>query len=286
MSDNARTYPLIDCQVHCYERDRPERPWIGWLHGPPEVTGDDMVAAMDEVGVAGALLISPWSMYRYDPSYVLEVHAKHNDRFALIRPFSPESERVEEEIGEWAATPGAVGARIMMAFEPSPTPENPGLNKILAAGARHGLPVNLLASRHLPAAAGLAARNPDTQIIIDHLGLKQPFEPPPPEQPFGDLDNVLALAAYDNVAIKLSGACTLAKEPFPYPDIWDPVFRILDAFGLERCLWGTDWTRVVGVLSYREGVEAFLQSERFSDSDRAMLMGGSLTRIYGWSPGT
>ena len=41
----------IDSQVHAYERDHPERPWSGFLHGPEEVTGDDMVAAMDAVGV-------------------------------------------------------------------------------------------------------------------------------------------------------------------------------------------------------------------------------------------
>ena len=50
----ART-PIIDCQVHAYERNRPERPWAESLTGPDEVTGDDMVAAMDEVGVDGAL---------------------------------------------------------------------------------------------------------------------------------------------------------------------------------------------------------------------------------------
>ena len=79
----------IDCQVHCYERNRPERPWVGYLQGPDEVTGDDMVAAMDAVGVDGAILISPFSMYRYDASYALEVQAKHPTRFGIVRPFDP-----------------------------------------------------------------------------------------------------------------------------------------------------------------------------------------------------
>ena len=78
----------IDAQVHTYERDRPERPWTA-LAGPPEVTGDDMVAAMDAVGVDGALLVSPYTMYRYDASYAVEVYAKHPGRFGLIKPFDP-----------------------------------------------------------------------------------------------------------------------------------------------------------------------------------------------------
>ena len=62
------------------------RPWAAVLAGPPEVTGDEMVAAMDVVGVDGALLVSPYTMYKYDASYALDVYAKHSDRFALIKP--------------------------------------------------------------------------------------------------------------------------------------------------------------------------------------------------------
>jgi predicted TIM-barrel fold metal-dependent hydrolase len=93
----------------------------------------------------------------------------------------------------------------------------------------------------------------------------------------------LALAAHDNIAMKISGACTLSHEPFPYKDIWDPLGRIFDAF-FDRCMWGTDWTRAVGLLTYEQGVEAFRVTDRLSDSDRAVLMGETLQRVYNWSP--
>jgi L-fuconolactonase len=276
--------PTIDAQVHAYERNHPGRPWAGFLHGPPEVTGDQMVAAMDAVGVDGAILVSPFSMYRYDAGYALEVHAEHPDRFALVKPVEPSDPAVAETIAEWAATPGAVGVRVMLNRDVSSDPTDPGINRVLAAAARHSLPVNLLASGRLEQARELAARNPDTQLVIDHLGLPQPFEPPPPAQPFADLPTVLTLAAQPNVAIKITGACTLSHEPFPYRDIWEPLGRIFDAFGLERCLWGTDWTRAVALLSYEQGVEAFRITDRLSDGDRVTLMGGTLTRIYNWAP--
>jgi predicted TIM-barrel fold metal-dependent hydrolase len=145
------------------------------------------------------------------------------------------------------------------------------------------LPVNLLCWGRLEQAAQLASRNPKTQLVIDHLGLQQPFEPPPPTQPFAELPRVLALAARPNIAIKISGAGTLSHEPFPYKDIWDPLARIFDAFGFNRCMWGTDWTRAVALLTYREGVEAFRVTDRLSDSDRAALMGDTLARVYNWS---
>src|SRR5262245_113659 len=276
----------IDAQVHAYERNHSGRPWVGALQGPPEVTGDQMVAAMAAVGVDGPILVSPFSLYRYDARYALDVHEAHGDRFALVKPVDPSDPAVAETIAEWASTPGTVGVRIMLNRDLSADPADPGINRVLAAAARHSLPVNLLAWGRLDQARELAARNPETQLVIDHVGLQQLFEPPPPAQPFAHLPKVLALAAQPNIAIKISGACTLSHEPFPYLDIWDPLRRIFDAFGLDRCLWGTDWTRAVALLAYAQGVQAFRVTDRLSDSDRATLMGGALERSCNWSPPT
>jgi predicted TIM-barrel fold metal-dependent hydrolase len=274
----------IDAQVHAYERDHPGRPWAAVLHGPPEVTGDEMVAAMDAVGVDGALLVSPFTMYRYDASYAIGVHAAHPGRFALIKPVDPADPAVADTIEEWAAQDGAVAVRIMMTRGVSPDPADPGISRVLIAAAKYGLPVNLLCWGRLEQAQEMAARNPETMLVIDHLGLQQPFEPPPPVEPFAELPKVLKLAAHPNVTIKISGACTLSREPYPYKDIWDPLGRIFDAFGFDRCMWGTDWTRAVALLTYKQGVDAFRLTDRLSDGDRAKLMGGTLARVYGWTP--
>ena len=279
----ATQTPTIDSQVHAYERNHPERPWSGFLEGPEEVTGDDMVAAMDAVGVDGALLISPFSMYRYDASYALEVLARHSSRFGLIKPFNPQSEAVAEEIAEWARTPGVMGARLMLTSQPFEA-DDPGINRILSAGAKAGIPVNVMCSGKLPLFRELARRHPETQMVVDHVGLIQPFDPPAPPEPFADLANVVSLAAYDNVAIKISGACTLSHQPFPYPDIWEALGKVFVAFGFDRCMWGTDWTRAVKLLSYEQGVEAFRVGDQLSDSERSALMGGTLIKIYNWSP--
>ena len=276
----------IDSQVHAYERDHPGRPWAAVLHGPKEVTGDDMVKAMDAVKVDAAILVSPFTMYRYDASYAIAVHAKYPGRFALVKPVDPSDSNVADTIADWKKTRGTVAIRIMMNRDVSTDPADPGLNRVLAEAARHSLAVNLLAWGRLDQAAELAKRNPNTQLVIDHIGLQQPFEPPPPAQPWADLPKVLALAAHPNIAIKISGACTLSREAFPYRDIWEPLGRIFDAFGLNRCLWGTDWTRAVGLLTYAQGVESFRVTDRLSESDRATLMGGALQRVYNWTPAT
>ncbi|NKB56493.1 MAG: amidohydrolase family protein [Alphaproteobacteria bacterium] len=274
----------IDAQVHTYERDRPERPWINVLAGPPEVTGDDMVAAMDAVGVDAAILVSPWTMYRYDESYALEVYAAHPGRFALVKPVDPTDPGVAETIAAWAPIDGTVAVRIMLSQGNANDPEDPGLNRVLNAAGRNGLPVNLSCKGSLGLVGGLAARNPGTRLVVDHLGLEQPRTPPAPPAPFANLPKLLDLAKHENVAVKVSGSCTMSHEPFPYNDLWDPLARVFDAFGFDRCMWGTDWTRAINVVTYAQGVEPFRLTDRLSDSERADLMGGTLQQVYGWSP--
>jgi predicted TIM-barrel fold metal-dependent hydrolase len=274
----------IDAQVHAYERNNPQRPWADVLTGPPQVTGDEMIAAMDALQIDGALLVSAFTMYRYDASYALEVYAAHPKRFRVIKPVDPTDPAVANTIADWAATEGAVGVRIMMTRGVSTDPTDPGINRVLAAAAHHGLPVNLLCWGRLEQVKALAERNPDTTLVIDHLGLQQPFEPPAAAEPFADLPKLLALASCANTLVKITGACTLAHKPYPYADIWDPLFRIFDAFGFDRCLWGTDWTRAIKLVSYAQSVAAFRLNERLSDSDKAKLMGGALSKLYKWTP--
>jgi predicted TIM-barrel fold metal-dependent hydrolase len=282
---------VIDAQVHAYERDHAGRPWATKISGgADEATGDDHVAAMDGAGVDGALLVSPWVLYRYDTSYAEQVCNAYPGRFAMVAPVDPGVPGVGEAITEWAAKPGAVGIRLMVGFDTNFRvidgfrADDPGVRAALAAAARHNLPVCVFCWDALHIVSDLASRYPDVQLVIDHLGVRQPFAPPPPRNPFAELDGVLALARFPNVAIKVSGACTLSHEPFPFSDLWAPLSRVYDAFGLERCMWGTDWTRAVQLVGYPEAVAAFREAPGLSASERDALLGGSLARMFSWSP--
>ncbi|MGB7078408.1 MAG: amidohydrolase family protein [Xanthobacteraceae bacterium] len=278
--------PIIDAQLHAYERDRPERPWHKALTGPPEATGEETVDILDKAGVDGAILVSAFTMYRYDASYAVAVRNRYPDRFALVRPVDPANPTVADVISEWKHTPGAVAVRMLLVRSGLATDAaDPGLNRVLAEAARWSLPVNLHIAGRLDQGIALIRRHPNTQIIVDHLGLVQPHVPPKPAEPWAELAKVLTLAELPHVAVKITGACTLSLEPFPYNDIWDPVCRMIDAFGVDRCLWGTDWTRAVKFLTYDQGVDAFRATNRISDSDKEKLMGGTAARLYGWKPG-
>ena len=55
--------PVIDVQVHPFDRNHPGRPWASPSHGLDSATGEEMVAAMNRVGVDGAIMVSSFSAY-------------------------------------------------------------------------------------------------------------------------------------------------------------------------------------------------------------------------------
>ena len=237
--------PTIDVQVHVYERNHAGRPWAAVLHGPAEVTGDQMIAAMDAVGVDGAIMVSPYTQYRYDASYALEVYAKYPKRFAVVKPVDPTDPKVGDTIADWKKMPGAVGIRIMMAAGPLVAPDDAGVNCVLAEAARQSLPVNVLSWGRLEQIGPLAARNPNTRIVIDHLGILQPFEPPKPAEPWAALPTLLDLAKYDNVVVKISGADEQAQLIEQDPARYARAAYFGDEWiALRLDLGDTDWDAV------------------------------------------
>src|SRR6201986_3103022 len=160
---------IIDSQVHAYEANTPKRPWATVPNWPDHVTGDEMVAAMDKVGVDGAIFISAFSMYRYDASYAVDVQRAHPGRLAIGKPVDPDDPDVADVIADWKKTPGTVGIRIMLTTrETGITPDHLGVGRILRAAVQHDFPVNILCWDNLDAGIALIDRHPDVRFIVDH----------------------------------------------------------------------------------------------------------------------
>ena len=191
-----------------------------------------------------------------------------------------------DTIADWAATDGTVGIRIMLNREGVSTdPADPGINRVLAAAARHSLPVNLMATGRLEQAGQLAARNPNTQLVIDHLGLQQPYEPPPPAEPFADLPKLLALARPRQHRGEDQRRVHAVARTVPLQRHLGSALAASSTPSASIAACGAPTGRArSALLTYEQGVEAFRVTDRLSDSDRAALMGETLRRVYNWSP--
>jgi predicted TIM-barrel fold metal-dependent hydrolase len=87
-----------------------------------------------------------------------------------------------------------------------------------------------------------------------------------------DLDNVLALARHENIAIKISGLPALSMQTYPFRDVHDTAHRLFDAFGPQRSFWGTDLTRMT--CTYRECIDLFMNEMSWlSGTDLEWVMG-------------
>jgi predicted TIM-barrel fold metal-dependent hydrolase len=140
------------------------------------------------------------------------------------------------------------------------------------------MPVGLLAHAFLPKVGEIAEKYPDVPLLIDHLGAdlsKQGVES------FETLPELTALAKHPNIAVKMSGANGNSAAPYPHTDIHDSLQRIFDAFGPDRCFWGTDLSRMP--CSYRECVTLFTEELPWlKGRDLELVMGEALCNWIGW----
>lgn len=282
---------IVDAQVHVYERDHPARPWSieplpDWAAaghtGPPEVTGADMLDAMRAVGVDAAVLVSTYSVYRYDHSYAVGVADSHPSRFRVVAPVDPMRPSMRDDVDRLAAEASVVGVRLIATAELlDPVAGTPALDAFLAHAARRGLPVAVVGA-DLVVIARIARRHPHNRIVVDHLGMRQPLVPPPPAEPFAALPGLLKLAVLDNVVVKVTGVPTLAHTPYPFDDLWPHLERVLEAFTPDRCAWGSDWTRTHAFVDYRDGLDYIRLTDHLGPADKSRLLGDTISDVYGW----
>jgi L-fuconolactonase len=286
---------LIDAQVHVWEHDHPGRPWntapppqvaepAPFFEGTSVVTDDEMLRMMDEVGVDAAILVTSSRHYGVDNSYALEAAARHPDRFRVVARVDPADPAVGEQIAAFGADPLVLGVRLLTMSDPDRARfRDGGFDPVFAAAAESDIPLCIYPTGTLPLVAETARRFPDLQLVVDHLGLVQRPVATPGSDPFAELPELLALAPYANVTVKLSGVATLSWQPFPFEDVWPHVHRVLEAFGPERVMWGSDATRAEGVVTYAEGVRWLTDAGELGEDELALVLGQTLRRVFRWT---
>jgi predicted TIM-barrel fold metal-dependent hydrolase len=283
---------IIDTQSHIWESPgTTTRPWDA--EGLPTlddgVSGETQVVAMDAVGVdvlvlnlmAHYRMRQPDGTYRYDNGYADEAVARHPGRLRSVPWIDPEAPDLDAALEEVAAAAGRIAVRAGFRTPESRAALQAGAyDRLFASAARRALPVFLAMRGHPEAVSAVAARNDEATIVVDGLGM-----PTPPARPqsgddrYARLPDVVALAAFPNVAIKWAGAPRFSCLPYPFDDLWDDLAPLVAAFGPDRLMFASDWTHSRHHHSYAESVFYLRETTRLSPSDKEQILSGTARRL-------
>ena len=137
-----------------------------------------MVAAMGAVGVDGAIMVSPNSLYAFDDSYAKEVQRAHPGRFAIVKPMDPDNPAADDIIADWKTVPGAVAVRVMFALQAAAAVLGPKVNDFephVATVQERGLAAIAVPVR--------GQARPDDEVVLPASALRQQAEALPPTPP-------------------------------------------------------------------------------------------------------
>lgn len=266
--------PIIDAQVHLYRKGDARPP-----HRPAPYLVEDAIREMDEAGVDGAILHPPVSWDPDSNEQAVEAAAAYPKRFAIFgnppldRPDSPEI------IASWKARPGMRGLRFYFGSPHNARwPMDGTLDWLWPAAEKAGLPTALLAGDWLPVFGQIAERHPGLKLMVDHMGALRGARG---DAAFPKMDELVALARYPNVAVKLTGGPFYADDPYPFRSLHKHYRAMYDAFGPHRLFWGTDITKMP--CSWRECVTHFQEIDWIPDADKKLIMGDAICEWIGWA---
>ena len=270
--------PIVDSQIHLWENAKmaPQHRQI------PTYSMNDALQEMGQAGVDAAVIHPPSSLGEAVNVLAVEAVRQHPDKFCILGHFDLQSPDRLDIVKNWRQRPGMLGFRFTFSQPQQQSWWSDGsLDWFWAACEQGRLPVGLLAGGHMAELGKIAERHPGLKLHIDHCGRGGGSGAGTDDAAFANLGEMLALAQYPNVAVKLSGAPSYSSQPYPYRNIHPYLRQIFDAFGPQRCFWGTDVTRMP--CSYRQCVTMFTEELPWlRGRDLDLVMGEAICDWLGW----
>ena len=240
---------IVDAQVHLWKAESPDWPWVPGMKPqmPEPFTIEKLVPLMDEAGVDRAVIVPPsWPGDRND--YGVEAARRYPNRFAVMGRIPLKNPQSAELLPKWKEQPGMLGVRVTFLGPAAAWLTDGTADWFWPAAEKAGLPVMFLK--------------------------------------LGDaIDQTVSLAKYPNVSVKLSAAPNNSTEAYPFRDFTPHIRRVFDAYGPQRCYWGTDITNGFDKATYRQRITHFTEELPFlSEADKDLIMGRAILARLGLGP--
>jgi predicted TIM-barrel fold metal-dependent hydrolase len=279
---------LIDAQIHPVFEGKA----LDGLTGERLITtsADLAVASLDAVGVQAAVV--SWRDIDMLKGHI----ARYPDRFAglptaislaldgTFEPVITHDDSPEEYVARIHEMPGMIGIRMGISYGRMIDLYRAGVHEpYYVAAERLGVPIFIALHGHATEFEATITAHPGLRFIVDHVGLPTPPNGAQPGQHlFAELPSVLALARFPNVAVKFTGVPALSAESYPFADVWPHMRELVDAFGADRLMWGSDFTRCKSLHTYRDSVNFFVFTDQLSESEKEAMGSGTFRRLLGW----
>ena len=280
------TSPIIDSHHHFWD---PERGDYGWLSGPfapirRVFAPEDLRPSLQANGVSGTVLVQTWNDLGETWNFIRTAAA--TDFVAGVVGWVDLTDpKVGQTLAELLAAPEGrwlVGIRHLIHEEADPNwllrdDVRRGLRAVSDAGLVYDLVPKL---PHLPAVLRTVEDFPELRFVLDHIA--KPDIKGGGFAPWAALMRGFA-AHRDHVWCKLSGMVTEADWSDWTPEDLKPyVTEVLRIFGVDRCMFGTDWPVCLVAGSYDDVVGALKTClGHLSEAERAQIFGRSAIEAYG-----
>jgi predicted TIM-barrel fold metal-dependent hydrolase len=227
---------IVDCHLHVYWPERypfPEGPGYRPSEGETVADPTTLWNVLEEHSVTHALLVQPGG-YAFDNSAMIDTIAASQGRMkgiAAVPLTTTDDDLLALKVR------GIVGLRLNLYSFDAEVFAKPEINDFLRRCAAHDLYVEVFATSPLwPKIAG-KLRESGARLIIEHMGW------PDVSKGIGQpgFQTVLTLARDVDAVVKLTCGFRLSAMGFPYDDLSVYAHALLEAFGADRCMWGSDW---------------------------------------------
>lgn len=271
----------IDSHQHFWRYDPAHYPWIA-VGGPlvNDFLPADLAIELGRYNLEGCIAVQARQTLE-ETRWLLELADASPIIRGVVGWVDLRSENVVEQLAQFANHPKLVGVRHVVQDEPDD-------NFMLAHQFQYGIsqlaPFDLtydilIYPRHLPAALRLAENFPDQPFVLDHLG--KPLIRDAVLEPWAS--EIRDLARHPHVMCKISGMITEAKIDGWRPTDFAPYLDVvLQAFGPDRLMFGSDWPVALMAGSYQQVYDLAEDFIRPLGKDAEQkFFGGNAAKFYG-----
>jgi L-fuconolactonase len=276
---------MVDTHTHAWGADTEDLPWQAEVL-PPQWNGtysfSQLIEDMDSTGVDESVIVTTpiYGRGTRANEYALRAIEANPDRLygVGLMDFFEEESSVRQTVRRITGHNRMLGVRMHAPFEYAEIPTKldrtadwimddalePVWEELAAANAALFI---FPKAEQLSYVAKLAADHPGVPVVIDHMAWPDETTTPS-EEPWADFRSV---ADVSNTYVKISSLPRSATEPWPYRDLHEYIRKLLDWFGPERLMLGSDYPWMDKWASYEECLSWIQETEFISARDLSYL---------------